>query len=180
MKKILVTGCNGQLGRAINREYEGSTEYEIYNTDVADLDITDVDKELYDSIKKDDIIRVTGLASYDMYAREVTITANKFKLIGKKTVEERKDLALEKRVELHLHSNMSALDAISPIGDYISQAVKWGHKAIAITDHDGVYSFHDLMVGVKGKDIKPIYGVELGFVDEKKFNIVEKFWNSSS
>ena len=132
---------------------------------------TDVDKELYDSIKKDDIIRVTGLASYDMYAREVTITANKFKLIGKKTVEERKDLALEKRVELHLHSNMSALDAISPIGDYISQAVKWGHKAIAITDHDGVYSFHDLMVGVKGKDIKPIYGVELGFVDEKKFNI---------
>ena len=44
MKKILVTGCNGQLGRAINREYEESTEYEIYNTDVADLDITDVDK----------------------------------------------------------------------------------------------------------------------------------------
>lgn len=132
---------------------------------------SDVDKELYDSIRKDDIIRVSGMASYDMYAREVTINANKFKLIGKKTVEERKDKALEKRVELHLHSNMSALDGLTPVGEYIAQAVKWGHKAIAVTDHDGVYSFHDMMVGVKGKDIKPIYGVELGFVNEKKFNI---------
>ncbi len=43
MKKIIVTGCNGQLGRAINREYEGSTEYELVNTDVEELDITDVD-----------------------------------------------------------------------------------------------------------------------------------------
>ncbi|MGN0334365.1 MAG: dTDP-4-dehydrorhamnose reductase [Lachnospiraceae bacterium] len=43
MKKIIVTGCNGQLGRAINQQYEGSTEYELINTDVADLDITDID-----------------------------------------------------------------------------------------------------------------------------------------
>lgn len=46
MKKIIVTGCNGQLGRAINREYEGSTEYELVNTDVEELDITDVDAVL--------------------------------------------------------------------------------------------------------------------------------------
>ena len=46
MKKIIVTGCNGQLGRAINAQYEGSTEYELINTDVADLDITDVDAVL--------------------------------------------------------------------------------------------------------------------------------------
>ena len=43
MKKIIVTGCNGQLGRAINQQYAGSTEYELVNTDVEDLDITDVD-----------------------------------------------------------------------------------------------------------------------------------------
>ena len=132
---------------------------------------TDVDKELYDSIKKKDVIKVSGAASYDMYAREVILNANKFKLIGVKQVEERTDKALEKRVELHLHSNMSALDGLTPISDYISQAIKWGHKAIAITDHDGVYAFHDVMASVKGQPIKPIYGVELGFVNEAKFNI---------
>ena len=46
MKKISVTGCNGQLGRAVNQQYAGSTEYELVNTDVAELDITRVDKVL--------------------------------------------------------------------------------------------------------------------------------------
>ena len=46
MKKIIVTGCNGQLGRAINAQYAGSTEYELVNTDVEDLDITDVEAVL--------------------------------------------------------------------------------------------------------------------------------------
>ena len=46
MKKIIVTGCNGQLGRAINAQYKDSTEYELVNTDVEDLDITDVDAVL--------------------------------------------------------------------------------------------------------------------------------------
>ena len=46
MKKIIVTGCNGQLGRAVNQQYAGSTEYELVNTDVAELDITKVDKVL--------------------------------------------------------------------------------------------------------------------------------------
>jgi len=46
MKKIIVTGCNGQLGRAINQQYAGSSEYELINTDVEDLDITDVDAVL--------------------------------------------------------------------------------------------------------------------------------------
>ena len=46
MKKILVTGCNGQLGRAINKQYAGSSDVELINTDVADLDITNIDKVL--------------------------------------------------------------------------------------------------------------------------------------
>ncbi len=68
MKKILVTGCNGQLGRAINKEYEGSTEYEIYNTDVADLDITDVDKviALVEEVKPYAIVNCAAHTAVDL------------------------------------------------------------------------------------------------------------------
>lgn len=67
-KKILVTGCNGQLGRAINKQYEGSTEYEIYNTDVADLDITDVDKvkALVNEIKPYAIVNCAAHTAVDL------------------------------------------------------------------------------------------------------------------
>ena len=132
---------------------------------------SEAEKETYEALKINDIIRVTGTAVSDTYAREVVLNANKILYIGVKEEKVRKDLALEKRVELHLHTNMSALDAVSSATSYIKEAIKWGHKAIAFTDHDGVYSFHDIMVATMGKDIKPIYGVELGFVDEDKFNI---------
>ena len=132
---------------------------------------SEAEKETFAALKVNDIIRVTGTAVSDMYAKEVVLNANKVLFIGVKEEKVRKDLALEKRVELHLHTNMSALDAICEVSDYVKQALKWGHKAIAFTDHDGVYSFHDIMVATAGKEIKPIYGVELGFVDEVKFNI---------
>ena len=133
--------------------------------------VSESDKATFEALKTGDVIRVSGVAEYDNFAHEVVLKASRIMYIGLKEVKERQDLALEKRVELHIHTNMSALDAISSASDYIKQAIKWGHKAIAITDHDGVYSFHDIMVSVKGKPIKPIYGVELGFVDEEKFNM---------
>lgn len=151
--------------------------YEISITDKTDSIMvkkfirTENDKELFAKLKCNDVIKVSGKASYDTYAREVTLMANKITYIGEEKKEERKDLATEKRVELHLHTNMSALDALTPAEEYIEQALKWGHKAIAFTDHDGVYSFHDVMKATKGKPIKPIYGCELGYVDEAKFNI---------
>ena len=131
----------------------------------------DAEKETYSALKVNDVIRVTGTAKNDTYAREIVLDIVKLLYIGKKEESKRQDLALEKRVELHLHTNMSALDGLCDVKTYIKQAESWGHKAIAFTDHDGVYSFHDIMVGAKGKNIKPIYGVELGFVDEVKFNI---------
>lgn len=131
----------------------------------------DTDKELFSSLKIGDIVRITGNANFDLYARDVLLTISRIRYVGEVKKVERKDLSSEKRVELHLHTNMSALDALTPVSEYIDQALKWGHKAIAFTDHDGCYSFHEIMKHTKGKDIKPIYGVELGFVDEKKFNI---------
>ena len=67
---------------------------------------------------------------------------------------------------------MSNLDGVTSYRDYLDRALEWGHKAIAFTDHDGVYAFPDIYKYARGKAIKPIYGVELNFVDETDFKIV--------
>jgi exonuclease, DNA polymerase III, epsilon subunit family len=72
----------------------------------------------------------------------------------------------EKRVELHLHSSMSTMDATNSIGDFAKQAAKWGHKAIAITDHSGVQGFPDAFHAAEKNGIKMIYGLEANVVDD--------------
>ena len=77
----------------------------------------------------------------------------------------RKDTAPEKRVELHLHTQMSTMDAITDVGEVVAQAASWGHPAIAITDHGTVQAFPKARdAGKKGK-IKILYGVEGYFVN---------------
>ena len=78
----------------------------------------------------------------------------------------RKDNAPEKRVEFHLHTTMSAMDAVTPIGDYVKLAAKWGHKAIAVTDHGGVQCYPDAAKAAKKNGIKMIYGVEANVVND--------------
>jgi len=128
-------------------------------------------KQAYDELKNGDRIQAYGIAQYDTYSKEVTMTIRSFKLLGKTENVIPEDKSEVKRVELHLHSNMSALDAITPIEKYVDRALYWGQKAIAVTDHDGVYSYHDLMLKTDKTDCKPIYGVELGYVDEDNYHI---------
>ena len=76
----------------------------------------------------------------------------------------REDKAEEKRVELHLHTRMSNMDALTDTGSVVKQAIKWGHPAIAITDHGVVQSFPDAAKASGGK-IKILYGMEGYFVN---------------
>ncbi|MDO8057846.1 PHP domain-containing protein ['Opuntia sp.' phytoplasma] len=72
----------------------------------------------------------------------------------------------KKRIEFHIHTKMSNLDAITSAKDYIKLAEKWGHEAIAFTDHDGLYAFPEISKYISDKNIKAIVGVELNFIEE--------------
>ncbi len=106
-----------------------------------------------------------GKAQYDEYAREAVVMLNDIAEIA--PPPKRMDNAEEKRVELHLHTQMSAMDGVSETKALIGRAVEWGHKAIAITDHGVVQSYPDAMKASDlNEKIKVIYGVEGYLVDD--------------
>ena len=119
-------------------------------------------------------VRVNGNAEYDDYARELSIRVRDIESIEVEKFE-RMDLAPEKRVELHLHTQMSQLDAISSTRDIILRAAKWGHKAVAITDHGVVQAYPEAQATVaelkkQNKEIKAIYGMEAYVIANERYN----------
>ena len=114
-------------------------------------------------------IKATGEIRLDNYARETVMMARQIEVI--KEPARRQDTVEVKRVELHTHSKMSAMDGIGNVSDYINQVAKWGHKAIAVTDHGNVQSFPEAQAASLKAGIKMIYGVELNMI-EPYFNIV--------
>ncbi|MDD4752840.1 MAG: PolC-type DNA polymerase III [Desulfitobacteriaceae bacterium] len=109
-------------------------------------------------------IKVRGPVQTDRYSQELTLMAYD---INAASVPQREDLAAEKRVELHLHTKMSALDSVVDTKKVITLAAKWGHKAIAITDHGVVQAFPDAYDLGQKLGIKIIYGVEGYLVDDE-------------
>lgn len=126
------------------------------------------DEAKFAAIKEGEWIKARGPVQEDTYMRDLTIMAYAIQQVSHPA---RKDTAEgEKRVEMHLHTTMSTMDATNSISDYIKQAEKWGMKAIAVTDHAGVQAFpeafnasHDKKGNAK---IKILYGVEANVVDD--------------
>ena len=126
---------------------------------------TKEDAEKLNRVKKGMWVRVRGNVQNDTFVRDLVMMANDINEIKK---SDRKDLAPEgeKRVELHLHTPMSQMDAVTSAQDLIKQAAKWGHKAIAITDHAVAQSFPEAFSAANKNNIKVIYGVEANIVDD--------------
>ncbi|MED4202584.1 PolC-type DNA polymerase III [Neobacillus mesonae] len=123
------------------------------------------DANQFQRVKKGMWVKVRGSIQNDTFVRDLVMIANDIHEI--KPVQ-RKDTAPEgeKRVELHLHTPMSQMDAVTPVSTLVAQAKKWGHKAIAVTDHAGAQSFPEAFSAGKKNDIKILYGVEANLVDD--------------
>ncbi|KXA47420.1 DNA polymerase III, alpha subunit [Staphylococcus simulans] len=104
-----------------------------------------------------------GRIEEDTFVRDLVMMMSDIEEI-KKTPK--LDKAEDKRVELHLHTAMSQMDGINQIGDYVAQAVKWGHPAIAVTDHNVVQAYPDAFSAAEKHGIKMIYGMEGMLVDD--------------
>ncbi len=125
----------------------------------------DEDAATFEKLKKGMWIKARGSIQTDMYSNELAMMAND---IHEVTVAVKQDTAPdeEKRVELHAHTTMSQIDAVVSPSRLVEQAAKWGHKAVAITDHAGVQGFPDAFHAGKKHGIKVLYGVEVNLVDD--------------
>ncbi|WP_445488193.1 PolC-type DNA polymerase III [Niallia sp. 03133] len=122
------------------------------------------DAALFQLVKKGMWLRARGSIQNDTFVRDLVMIGNDLNEI--KPLERKDTAKEEKRVELHLHTPMSQMDAVSSVGNLVAQAKKWGHKAIAITDHAVAQSFPEAFGAGKKNDIKILYGVEINLVDD--------------
>ena len=127
-------------------------------------------KPIIDNVQPGMWLRVQGKMSFDRYDNEMVLQPNAMEKIE---APKRRDTYPEKRVELHLHTTMSSMDALTDTGAAVKRAASWGHRAIAITDHGGAQSFPDAMkaaskakVAGTDKNIKILYGCEGYYVND--------------
>jgi len=121
--------------------------------------------ELLNNIEEESYVLLMGDITYDSFSKSIVIMLKSLIKIHEKI---RLDKSTDKRVELHLHSQMSSMDGITNIGKLITRAKEWGHKAIAITDHGVVQAFPEAQLKGKELGIKIIYGVEGYMVNSQK------------
>lgn len=118
-------------------------------------------EDIQSNLPDDSAVKIEGKAQWDRFDNAVTIMADSIEKTEKKL---RTDTYPEKRVELHCHTKMSAMDGLNSTANIVKTAEKWGHKAVAITDHGVVQAFPE--ASHAAKEIKVLYGCEGYLVDD--------------
>ena len=164
-------GVTNIWGKVFDRENKITKDgkYSITNYKITDYTSSIVVKifdkvknaEPLNEIQKGDVIVVRGMIEYDNYSKDTLFSA---KALSKAEITEVVDNAEKKRVELHLHTNMSSMDGVTPAGELVKRANKWGHKAIAITDHGVAQAFPEAM-----NTAEKINGIAFNEKKQKKF-----------
>lgn len=123
------------------------------------------DETNFEKVKKGKWVRVRGSVQEDTFMRDLVVNARDIQEVR---VPERQDRAPEneKRAELHLHTNMSQMDATNSITDFVAQAAKWGHSAIAVTDHAVAQAYPEAHAAGQKHGVKILYGLEAYVVDD--------------
>lgn len=143
-------------------DYSGSLKVKIFGSN------KDIEEMKLSGLKKGMTLLVSGKVDYDNFARDIVLNPNS--IIKVKRIP-KMDIYPEKRVELHCHTNMSAMDAVTDPVTLINRAAQWGHQAMAITDHGCVQAFPDCMYNMP-KDFKVIYGMEAYVVNDVERDMV--------
>ena len=121
------------------------------------------DQSIIEAIKPGDHLVISGVVNYSRYDEDMVIEPRHIMKSKKKI---RPDEAEEKRVELHVHTRFSALDALTDPDAIVKRAAYWGHPAIAVTDHGVCQAFPDMWKAGKKHGVKIIYGMECYFVND--------------
>lgn len=117
----------------------------------------DEDKIVSDKLTKGMYLLLRGSVQYDKFSQELTMMARDINLARK---DDRLDCFSEKRIELHLHTKMSAMDSTVDVDKLVKTIERWGHAGVAITDHGVVQAFPEIDEIARKKDFKIIYGLE--------------------
>lgn len=169
-KKVTIQGA--VFGLEVKELRTGSTLFAFNVTDFSDsLNVkmfakNKDDAKMLSLLANGKWVKMRGKVEYDRFMNppELVIFPNDIKEVV--APPERKDDAEVKRVEFHLHTTMSTMDAVTPVDQYIKTAAKWGHAAIAVSDHANVQCFPDAAKAGKKHGIKVMFGVEANVVND--------------
>ncbi len=169
-KKIIVQGTIFGLDSKELRN--GSTLFTFFITDFTDslqmkmFAKTKDDLKIMSLLANGKWVKARGRVEYDRFMQIPELAMIPSDLSEIKAPPGRKDDAAEKRVEFHLHTTMSTMDAVTTIDKYVKTAADWGHPAIAVTDHGGVQCYPEAAKAAKKHGVKLIYGLEANVVND--------------
>ena len=169
-KKIVVQGTVFGIEKKLLRN--GNTLLTFYVTDFTDsLQVkmfgkTKEEINQLDALCNEDWIKIRGRTEYDRFTHIPELVILPSDIMKISPVSLRTDDAMQKRVEFHIHTTMSAMDAVTPLSKYIKTAADWGHSAIGVSDHGSIQCFPEAAKYAKKYGVKILYGMEANVVND--------------